>query len=81
MATTSETQFARVTSMIVQYLESKSLQVAARAVRTEVGVALGMIEEDPKALLERDLFVSTLEQVLGIADATPEDETSKEPIL
>ena len=63
MSTTPE-DLERVTSLVLQFLESKAFFGAERALRTELALALEACERDPSALQKHSLFASELEQLL-----------------
>ena len=69
MSTTPE-DLERVTSLVLQFLESKAFFGAERALRTELALALEACERDPSALQKHSLFASELEQLLGIDGPT-----------
>ena len=55
MSTTPE-DLERVTSLVLQFLESKAFFGAERALRTELALALEACERDPSALQKHSLF-------------------------
>ena len=55
-----------VASLICEFLESKSLVAAERALRNELGLAREIMENDKDAFGARNLFVSELERLLGV---------------